>query len=61
MTTGVVVVTLLVMAAVIVLGIGRRSRQDDGIESFRRHIDALSPEARHEVRARNRRRTEGHR
>lgn len=61
MVVGVVVVSLLVIAAGVLLGVGRRPRQDDGIETFRRHIDALSPEARQAVTARNRRRAEGHR
>jgi hypothetical protein len=42
------------VAAVILIAIGllvymRRPRQDAGLTSFRRHIDALSPEARREV------------
>jgi|LakMenEpi03Aug12_release.lakeMendotaPanAssembly.Ray.scaffolds.fasta_scaffold451181_2 hypothetical protein len=61
MVVGIVVISLLVVAAAVVLGIGRRPRQDDGIETFRRHIDALSPEARQAVTARNRRRTDGNR
>ncbi len=41
-------------AVVLLLAIGliafiRRPRQDAGLTSFRRHIDALSPEARREV------------
>ena len=41
-------------AAVLLLVIGliaytRRPRQDAGLTSFRRHIDALSPESRREV------------
>jgi hypothetical protein len=61
MIAGIVIVALLVAAAAVVLGFGRRPRQDDGIETFRRHIDALSPEARQAVTARNRRRADGHR
>lgn len=59
MLIGVIVVSVLVVAALVVLGLGRRPRQDDGIETFRRHIDALSPESRRAVTARNRRRAEG--
>jgi hypothetical protein len=39
----------------VLLGIGvRRSgpRQETGVDNFRRHIDALSPEARREVQDR---------
>jgi hypothetical protein len=32
----------------------RRPRQEPGVASFRRHIDALSPEARREVMDRHR-------
>ena len=42
-----VVVALVVIAVVIVLV--RRSRSADGVATFRRQIDALSPEARREV------------
>jgi hypothetical protein len=49
-------VTLVIAAAacvlLIVIGLiafSRRPRQDAGLTSFRRHIDALSPEARREV------------
>jgi uncharacterized membrane protein YccC len=47
------VVVLLVAASI--LGLRRRPRQDDGMQTFRRHIDALSPEARREVMDRARR------
>jgi preprotein translocase subunit SecG len=43
----VAVVALVVIAVVIVLV--RRSRSTDGVATFRRQIDALSPEARREV------------
>lgn len=45
-------VLILIAAAALVgvwLTIGRRPRHEPGMESFRRHIDALSPEARREV------------
>ena len=45
---------IAIAAAVLLLVIGviaymRRPRQDSGLTSFRRHIDALSPESRREV------------
>ena len=45
---------IAIAAAVLLLIIGviayaRRPRQDSGLTSFRRHIDALSPESRREV------------
>jgi preprotein translocase subunit SecG len=43
----VAVVALVVIAVVIVLV--RRGRSTDGVATFRRQIDALSPEARREV------------
>jgi hypothetical protein len=49
-----VTVVIAVAALVLLLVIGliaytRRPRQDAGLTSFRRHIDALSPESRREV------------
>jgi hypothetical protein len=49
-----VTVIIGVSALVLLLAIGliaytRRPRQDAGLTSFRRHIDALSPESRREV------------
>jgi hypothetical protein len=42
----VVIIGIIVVIAV-VLGVGLRSRTaNDGVDSFRRQIDALSPEAR---------------
>ena len=44
---------LVFIAAAAIVGvwfaISRGPRQEPGMESFRRHIDALSPEARREV------------
>ena len=44
---------LIAIAAVALVGVwymlARRPRQEPGVVSFRRHIDALSPEARREV------------
>ncbi|MFZ9628833.1 MAG: hypothetical protein ACO3C1_05725 [Ilumatobacteraceae bacterium] len=51
----------LVLAVVVVVAIGvvlvgdRRRRREPGMQSFRRHLDALSPEARREVADRVRR------
>ena len=44
----------LIVGAIVVVAIAaavffRPARGDAGLESFRRHIDALSPEARREV------------
>jgi hypothetical protein len=44
----IVVVTVVAMVAFAFVRISRR-RPVDGVESFRRHIDALSPAARREV------------
>jgi hypothetical protein len=43
------VVVAAVVAAAIVLLLLRRRRPPDGVESFQRQIDALSPEARRSV------------
>ena len=51
----------VVLAAVLVVALGvkviadRRRRREPGMQSFRRHLDALSPEARREVADRVRR------
>ena len=44
----IVIVVLVVIGAVVFLVFGHH-QPDDGVTSFRRHIDALSPEARREV------------
>ena len=44
-----VVVGLVVVVAVVVMAGGRRRPAPDDIASFRRHIDALSPEARRQT------------
>ncbi len=49
-----IIAVLLIVFAVLVLilavvRISARRRPVDGVESFRRHIDALSPAARREV------------
>lgn len=43
-----VVVVVVALAAFVVLR-GRSRHEEPGVHSFRRHIDALSPEARREV------------
>ena len=46
------VIAAAAVALLLVIGLiayTRRPRQDAGLTSFRRHIDALSPEARREV------------
>ena len=45
----VVVAAVAVLAAVILVARARRSRHSDGVATFRRQIDALSPEARRPV------------
>jgi flagellar basal body-associated protein FliL len=53
-----VIVVLIVVAAVAIVVVFwfvlRRPRQDPGIVGFRRHIDALSPESRQEMKDRMR-------
>ena len=46
------VIAVAAVALLLVIGLiayARRPRQDAGLTSFRRHIDALSPESRREV------------
>ena len=46
------VIAAAAVVLLVVLGLiaySRRPRQDAGLTSFRRHIDALSPESRREV------------
>jgi hypothetical protein len=45
----VVIAVLVALAVVIVVVRARRSRHSDGVATFRRQIDALSPEARRPV------------
>jgi hypothetical protein len=49
--TAVVIVAavVVVLAIVVVVVRARRSRHSDGVATFRRQIDALSPEARRPV------------
>jgi hypothetical protein len=55
----VIALVIALLVAVVILGLRRRPRQDDGMQTFRRHIDALSPEARREVMDRARRHDQG--
>jgi hypothetical protein len=45
----VIVIIAMVGAVAVMFRSRQRPRQDEGMHSFRRHIDALSPEARREV------------
>lgn len=50
MSNGPVIVLIAVVAVVVVAALVTRSRRaNDGVDSFRRQIDALSPEARRPV------------
>lgn len=55
----IIVLVVVLIGAAGYLVIRSRPRQDEGMSSFRRHIDALSPEARREVHDRERRHKEG--
>ena len=49
-----VLVAIVVVVLAVLVIVLRRPRQEPGVASFRRHIDALSPEARREVMDRHR-------
>jgi hypothetical protein len=49
MLATVVIVALVVLALVVVVAVSRGRRQPDAVDTFRRQIDALSPEARRNV------------
>ncbi len=49
MTVVIAVVAVVLLLAIGLIAYARRPRQDAGLTSFRRHIDALSPESRREV------------
>lgn len=49
MTTVIAVAAVVLLLAIGLIAYSRRPRQDAGLTSFRRHIDALSPESRREV------------
>ena len=44
-----IVAVVVVVIVAVLLVVTRRPRHEPGVDSFRRHIDALSPEARREV------------
>ena len=44
-----VIIAVVVGALVLAVWVGRSRRANDGVDSFRRQIDALSPEARRPV------------
>ncbi len=44
-----VVIVIAVLAIALAILVGRRRRPTDPVDSFRRHIDALGPEARRPV------------
>lgn len=45
----VIVIAVAVVAVVVAVAVSNRRRRADGVDSFRRQIDALSPEARRTV------------
>ena len=49
MTAFIAVAAVALLLAIGLIAYTRRPRQDAGLTSFRRHIDALSPESRREV------------
>jgi hypothetical protein len=48
-TAVIAVAAVALLIAIGLIAYTRRPRQDSGLTSFRRHIDALSPESRREV------------
>ncbi|HAP77375.1 MAG TPA: hypothetical protein DCR14_14995 [Acidimicrobiaceae bacterium] len=54
-----IAVVVVAALALVVMTRGRGGRQESGVVSFRRHIDALSPEARREVHDRVRAQQQG--
>lgn len=49
MTAVIAIAAVVLLLAIGLIAYTRRPRQDAGLTSFRRHIDALSPESRREV------------
>jgi len=45
----VIIVVAVLVLGVVAFAIARRKHSNDGVDSFRRQIDALSPEARRSV------------
>jgi flagellar biosynthesis/type III secretory pathway M-ring protein FliF/YscJ len=56
MTIVIVVAAVVVVVVAVLLWMTRSPRQEPGVASFRRHIDALSSESRREVMERVQRR-----
>jgi regulator of protease activity HflC (stomatin/prohibitin superfamily) len=54
LVVAVVIVVAVAVIALVASFVLRRPRQDPGIVGFRRHIDALSPESRREMKDRMR-------
>ena len=52
MTAVIIIVAVALLAVIGLIAYLRRPRQDAGLTSFRRHIDALSPESRREMQDR---------
>jgi hypothetical protein len=48
-STTVLIVVVIVVVVAVALAVARSRRANDGVDSFRRQIDALSPEARRPV------------
>ena len=48
-STTVIIIIVIVVIALAALAVARSRRANDGVDSFRRQIDALSPEARRPV------------
>ena len=59
LVTIIIIIVVALVVLLVIIGMRRRPRQDEGMQNFRRHIDALSPEARREVHDRARRHEEG--
>jgi uncharacterized membrane protein len=51
-TLVIIIVAVVLVAVIGVIAYVRRPRPDAGLTSFRRHIDALSPESRREMQDR---------
>jgi hypothetical protein len=56
MTVALIVGAVVIVVIAVAVWITRKPRQEPGVASFRRHINALSPESRREVMDRVQRR-----
>lgn len=54
MTLIIAIAAVVLLLVIGLIAYARRPRQDAGLTSFRRHIDALSPESRREIQDRAR-------